>query len=599
MKSIRPPAQSQRVSFPNELEALLPRTESWPRQRLPTMELYGNQEACPAPDLFSGKEYALLPAMWTRMIYRRDVQVLRSQFPLVSPQRRADLSYLFIDWLVDAQELEARFEPHLFLNLCAEAQLSVSAMIVALLDRADEDEHQVIVFRVLDVLVSTLNFQDNLRLAQPEHWRDDNFHSNLGSQIIGNHHQQHAYYTLAGLRALPLLDYMLCRCIELLLDGRQPATILLEKFKSMFKDVYAFHSTPLGFIRDTLSYYSRRLAESRNIHFAVVNLLMHLFPTVFAPNLPQFSAQFNSYVTDPEASGTALPGDYYQSLVEKIAVQLRGNQQPDAVAFDFQFREFPCRIDEIRTQVVIELLTLPLHQDSTTVSLVWVALSQLSTDRTAFAPLDVSVLNAVSLILAALPQSFHNHLIELGNSILTSPQKGLSRATDTTPLLQSMYGTDFESTRASSFDTIPGLFLLVFQSVLNFGRIHSISLIPDLLLRPIFEETTSDFFSINRLFFLCKLISPFICRVQLDLLIKFLDYFFAYLLRIDDYVEELVTVVHPHKAAFALQLLDTVIHFIFHCRLAFKGFPPEFLAKMGNIIAQFSPYLSKKFRFWN
>eukprot|EP01119_Soliformovum_irregulare_P026240 TRINITY_DN9971_c0_g1_i4.p1 TRINITY_DN9971_c0_g1~~TRINITY_DN9971_c0_g1_i4.p1 ORF type:complete len:1004 (-),score=299.72 TRINITY_DN9971_c0_g1_i4:46-2610(-) len=470
--------------------------------------------------------------------------------------------------------------------------IDFETLILALLDKdADPNSYPLIEY----LLISDNQFSQRVEgfcslNLNKEHWREENYYKKhrdyeqkFPEFVAGpGFPKLPSYYGNVCLRFLPIFDIMVGRLIE------NEKTELLLKLISKYFKLYSYHENPANFVADLLYYYFEspifqqsdtkmrllKLLESSSITFSSV------FTQYFSTkNISVFSNQYYKHVIARLATGISTT---YNSLPSTHA----NNQQKPSQIFHV-FNEFSTTTSRTITSVVLELLVLPLPPNETTTHLLNVVFeSQLRS---------FSTMESVGLILANLPTPFHRVLYEKALQVIQQDSVFMENSVSRElPPFTLHFASDYSSNISASIDNRANKILLLLQLFFHYSSVENLRIVPSLIaaIKPVK--------SIQQLYFLCKMVGPFIYRIagNGELLGQILHGLMEGLLDLSPWIQSLV--VHhgtgTNDANHPLSLLSVISDFFHHCKAVFPKLPAEVWPKMQGLVGMMSPELQHQLK---
>jgi mediator of RNA polymerase II transcription subunit 23 len=290
----------------------------------------------------------------------------------------------------------------------------------------DPGDLSVLLVIIHVLLTRTREFKDRVTafLAEnsPEYWRQSDwhqkhitFHQNYPELIYFEGVQDRAahtqktylpvYYGNVCLRFLPVFDIFTHRLIELL-----PQTVKsFEQLLDAFGGLYKFHDRPITHLYHTLHYYHNILADKTAIKKKLVGTVLGKNPSE-RPSGWCLSQSYLNYLTSDAEPQWVPDLIYFSGLVNRLVEMIDGYMPPQFSKGDWRFLELPTPSLHMLYSASVELLSLP---DFTGAAVGQSLLELVSSSANVFSMSEtMSLVNAVSLLLTALPESYWKVLNE-------------------------------------------------------------------------------------------------------------------------------------------------------------------------------------------
>jgi hypothetical protein len=192
--------------------------------------------------------------------------------------------------------------------------------------------------------------------------------------------------------------------------------------------------------------------------------------------------------------------------------------QNSSQSVEHVFHELPTQTQTVLTSVVIEVLCLPFGVKDISESFLFALFDNPTGVLKSFAHI-----NAVAMILAALPKAFHQQVYE--KALLIAKQDKLMiipelskkvRLTNLVLIKQKAFlnpislvtCTDYLANVSSNVDNNPNKILVLMQQLLHYSSIDNTAIYPQ------FIREMKPFLTLQQLFWVVKLIAPFMYRIS-------------------------------------------------------------------------------------
>lgn len=528
-------------------------------------------------------------------------------------------------------------------------------VLQALMDRDDDAN----AFPMIDYLLNQspefftrVEFWSSLGV-RPDHWREQayftyhrQFHDKFPELLaMPGGSALPTYYGNVCLRALPVLDVLLGRLIE------NEQLHLLERIVTRYGGLWRYHDTPITFTCDLLQYYH----ESENIS---ANLWKLNLLSILKGVTPKFSASFKEFSLTKNVELVSTDA-YFHSTVDHVAdfltTELPSNSKFHTTATLQIFEEFSNVCQETVTTTMLELLLLPFSASDVTNKLLDIALgpqappaAQPSTNSTSSSALDsmmqvdvaspttamfellgsmdagpssvpfsavtgsaptttafaaattpsnppsFSQISAVALLLTSLPSHFHTPIYE--RAMLLFKQHPLLAPTPMDEELPPGAGpfscysfTDYTSNVSSMLDNLPNRGLCLMHNFFLYGTVENFAIYPNFIraLAPT---------SIQQVYLACKLIAPFIYRINskpelsVEIIIELYKSLASVLNQSTAGTWTLGQGV-PLDLLDPMNYLDTITDFLIHAVAVYEGPTDVLLPSLRQVVATMSPQM--------
>ncbi|VDN00807.1 unnamed protein product [Thelazia callipaeda] len=209
------------------------------------------------------------------------------------------------------------------------------------------------------------------------------------------------YYGNIMERILPVVDIILLRAMETVVADQLFTTLLMS-----FKPCYRYHPQPAAYMYSVLYCLDKTVSHTVRARDFVLEICGQL-----EDRDGKYALLTPSFISDNHQ--LSLPSQFCQALVDRILQASNYPHQPPSFAYkDWRFAEMP-PVGQALTGACIELLASP-HAPSITAR----SLIDLVFNRPLHQP--YATINAVALILTALPLSFQQVFYEHIVSVLDS-----------------------------------------------------------------------------------------------------------------------------------------------------------------------------------
>ncbi|WAR24242.1 MED23-like protein [Mya arenaria] len=464
--------------------------------------------------------------------------------------------------------------------------LTIDRLVLCLaLRNLENNEARLAFYIIYQILVRSTDFKnrvsDFLQNNTPDHWLQSNWHEkhmnfhkmypekffyegiqDLNSPI--QHQYLPVYFGNICLRFIPVLDILIHRLIEMLAVQK-----FLESILDNVGGLYKFHDRPITYLYNTLHYYDSKLAGRAPLKRRLVNTIVlahrdihadHWFLTEDYQKYLQLSADSTNWI--PEQ-------DYYIRLIGRLVETIDGKSPfPNC---DWRFNEFPNPAAHALHATCVELMALPVSSQavgSAVLDVVLKSSTQLPRDKL------LGWINAVGLVLTALPETYWNVLNEKILEMIKSP------------MLMNMGGSffemfDFMSCQSMFVENTCSYLVAVAHSVWHHAGIGQLSVLPQFVKEKVKPCVQAE----EQFLFLLYLIGPFLSRFNFERTRCLLD------LTVEMY-EILASI---DKSCEHLHHMDIITDFLYHIKYMFVGDGVK--NDVDKVIRTLRPALQLRLRF--
>ncbi|XP_018325242.1 mediator of RNA polymerase II transcription subunit 23 [Agrilus planipennis] len=300
--------------------------------------------------------------------------------------------------------------------------VSIDRLVLCLALRTQEgSEAQVCSFIIQLVLLKATQFrnrvQEFVKDNSPDHWNQTNWHEKhlefhlkypeKFSPEEGQGSGYHPYFGNVCLRFLPVFDIVLHRFLEI-----PQVTKSLETLLEHLGCLYKFHDRPVTYLYNTLHYYESRLRDRPPLKRRLVAAVLGNLKSALSEPYQMYLTRSPEEVWLPEL-------DYYVQLVKRVVETIMETGSGNTLT-DWRFNEFPNAAAYALYTTCVELMALSAGPTMVATSLLDVVLR----GSMVIPPNDIHKwINAIGLILAALPVSYWSVLLDKLLEILGEIEK--------------------------------------------------------------------------------------------------------------------------------------------------------------------------------
>lgn len=308
------------------------------------------------------------------------------------------------------------------------------------------------------------------------------------------------YFSNVCLRFLPVLDLIIHRYLEQFRDNQTNTNTIMETILEQMSPLYKFHDQPITFLYNTLHYYEAKLRTKPFIKRRLVASVLNPFREIRSKDWA-LSEEYNNYInTNNNDWNPSL--EYYIKLVGRLVDTIKGKQAyPN---FDWKFNEFTNAGCHALHIICVELMALPKLSSQIANGLIdIIMIGHKTIPRTEI----MNWINAVGLILTALPEDFksalNNRIIQMLESpMLTTPD----RSEDIFRVM------DFTASHNSLSELQITYLIALTHSFYQHSFIGQLSLFPEFL-----SENVKPLIKTEEQFiFICHLVAPFLDRLVIE-----------------------------------------------------------------------------------
>eukprot|EP01117_Protostelium_nocturnum_P015691 TRINITY_DN6100_c0_g1_i1.p1 TRINITY_DN6100_c0_g1~~TRINITY_DN6100_c0_g1_i1.p1 ORF type:complete len:1488 (+),score=546.43 TRINITY_DN6100_c0_g1_i1:535-4464(+) len=549
-----------------------------------------------------------LPVLWLIMKEQRNQELAyvngaTKVLNHFSPQEMSALTYNFVNFLLDESQLQGYpkstttdYKPALspLVNETFDYLrkyiwnyniFSFETMVMALLSRISDDPNAVLllecllfdeffVLRVRELLNSTST--RDFWLEESPFVKNCDFYAKFPEKKI----YLPVCYSNVVLRSIPMLDYVFGRLIEA--GQKKTITKIINDYSKLYN---LHHDNPSEFVQDTLCYYYDNPLMTPDMKIQFLRLLD-------SSNVI-FTETFKAYLSDPSKDNSVFAATYFEKMISNTGhVISQGNiasvtsSKPTRTAFH-AFEEFPTFTQCMVTGALLEILVLPLSASQISNHLIG---NVFGSKMKAFPNV-----NAVALLLSQLPQQFHDVILEKSIQVVKSDKLLLGHEKEyTLDSFSLAFANNYSPNMSTSIDNEANKVLVLLQLFFHYSTVTNTCFIERLIL------ACRPFQSVQQVFFVCKLVGPFIHRMRTNsqLVKNFLKLLFDCIKDIDGVLCELLwnRCSTEKDINSPLNLFDVVVDFLHHLSYSFEGDSNQYFGQeLESVYRTFSPDLQWAF----
>nr|XP_022905695.1 mediator of RNA polymerase II transcription subunit 23 isoform X1 [Onthophagus taurus] len=449
--------------------------------------------------------------------------------------------------------------------------VTIDRLVLCLALRTQEgSEAQVCSFLIQLVLLKAYEFrnrvQDFVKDNTPDHWNQMNWHEKhlefhrkypekfAPDETSGEHTlpKYNPYFGNVCLRFLPVFDIITHRFLEIP-QVTKSLEILLEHLGCLYK----FHDRPVTHLYNTLHYYERKLWDRPPLKKKLVAAVLGAYKEIL-------SEQYQLYLNTPADEIWEPNLDYFVKLVKRVVDTLSGVYLGPIAGIDWRFNEFANAGAHILYTTCAELLALPSGAVAVANNLL-----DVITKGFTVIPQDQihKYINAIGLILTALPTSYWSILLDRLYSILMDLQ--------TWKWTNSPYTLfNFTLTHSGYLQNRYSHHLALAHSIWHHAAPGQMATVPTWIKDKLPPIIQSEY----QLLYICHLIGPFLARIVTEIVVP---------------LYELVAQVDQAQEEW--KYLDPICDFLYHIKYMFVG--DSLKKELEVIVRKLRPKLQKRLRF--
>lgn len=462
--------------------------------------------------------------------------------------------------------------------------ITIDQLVLCLTMRPHEGTMSFFVIQVLLLKGSEFRTRvhDFVRENSPEHWKLSNWYEKhlafhrkfpenfapegtVMDQSAGtmNQYSLPVYFGNVCLRFLPVFDNLIHRYLEMPSVNKS-----LESVLEHLGCLYKFHDRPVTYLYNTLHYYEMKVREKpslkRRLALAVLGSSLENKPGFGLSDKAQIYMQESAENLNPELN-------YYMWLIQRICDTMSGKIQ---LHTDWRFNEFPNLASHVLYVTCVELMALPMSPTVVGNSL----LDVVTKGYTVIPPQQImNWINAIGLVMAALPNAYWQALNERLVSIINCPQM-LHWPYRNSPF--QMF--NFQDTHDSMLENKFSYVLALAHSVWHHAGCGQIALLPKLVKENLYPIIRTE----EQLLFLCHLIGPFFQRFNTETSVHLLTELTTVLYESIEQVDQSVPQLHH---------MDIICDLLYHIKYIHVG--DAIKSELLTIVKRLRPQLQMRLRF--
>ena len=464
--------------------------------------------------------------------------------------------------------------------------LTIDRLVLCLALRSLENNEAHLTFYIIyQILCRSSEFKnrvsDFLRDNSPDHWLQSNWHEkhmafhraypekfyfegiqDLNSPI--QHQYLPVYFGNVCLRFLPVLDILIHRLIEM-----PPVEKFLEGILDNLGGLYKFHDRPITYLYNTLHYYDRKLAGKYAVKRKLVGSVIRAHHDIHPSNWC-LTEDYQHYLQMPVNAMNWVPEqEYFIRLLGRLVDTIEGKSPfPNC---DWRFNEFPNPAAHALHATCVELMALPVASPvvgGTVLDVILKNSTQIPREKV------MAWMNAVGLVLTALPESYWTVLNDRILDTLQSPQ-----LTNLGPAFYHRF--DFQACQNMYSESQCSYLVALSHAIWHHAGIGQLSVLPQFVR----EKVTPIIRTEEQFLFLVSLIGPFLQRFNIERTRCLLDLT----------VELYEILANVDKSSEHLQYMDPITDFLYHIKYMFIGDGVK--NEVEKVIRNLRPALQLRLRF--
>ncbi|GJQ71180.1 putative mediator of RNA polymerase II transcription subunit [Trypoxylus dichotomus] len=448
--------------------------------------------------------------------------------------------------------------------------LTIDRLVLCLALRTQEgSEAQVCSFLIQLVLLKPSEMrnrvQDFVKDNSPDHWNQTNWHEKhlefhrmypeklAPEETSGGYHP---YFGNVCLRFLPVFDIVVHRFLEIP-QVTKSLEILLEHLGCLYK----FHDRPVTYLYNTFHYYERKLYDrpllKRKLVAAVLGSLKDIL-----------SNQYKTYLSQIDFEPWTPTLDYYIHMVQRVVETLAGNVTGVAALIDWRFNEFPNAGAHILYTTCVELMGLsvePAYVANGVLDVIAKGFPAVPSDRIH------EWINAIGLILAALPPSYWSVLLDRLLSVLEDLK---TWTWNTSPF----HLFNFKATHFQLLQNKFSYMLALAHSFWHHAGPGQIARIPTWVREKLPTVVRTE----PQLLFVCHLVGPFLPRFNTGAIVDLTTGLYDLLAQVDQLEPQLL-------------YMDQICDLLYHIKYMFVGYTLK--NEIDTVVKRLRPELQMRLKF--
>ncbi|KAH8305992.1 hypothetical protein KR018_009354 [Drosophila ironensis] len=453
--------------------------------------------------------------------------------------------------------------------------VTIDRVVLCLALRTHEGSDSQVCFLIIQLLLLKASelrnrVQEFCKDNNPDHWKQSNwqdkhlsFHQKYPEKFALDESASQiplpVYFSNVCLRFLPVLDVVVHRFIELTIPNvHQILGFILDHLSLLYK----FHDRPITYLYNTLHYYERILRDRPSLKKKLVSAITGAFSEIRPPNW-SVSEPYKVFLQNQDLMWTPELS-YYMSLIRRLADTISGKNV--FYSTDWRFNEFPNAPTHALYVTCVELLGLPVAPAMVANNIIDVIVSGYAV----IPQKEIhSYINAVGIVLAALPEPYWSGIYDRLQDMLNTPNM-----LNWTYRFSAFELFNFKTVREAMLEKSYAVVLAVAHSVFHHMGAFKLAA----MTRYLKEKLKPCVRTEQQLLYLCHVFGPFLQRIDLEKPNAVAG--IAVLLY------EILEIVDKQHGPKPLQYMDQICDFLYHIKYI----------HVGNIIKNESEAIIKRLR---
>ncbi|GIY39674.1 mediator of RNA polymerase II transcription subunit 23 [Caerostris darwini] len=464
--------------------------------------------------------------------------------------------------------------------------IQLDRLILCLALRSFESNEAQVCFLIIRMLLlKSQEFKnrvyDFVKNNSPEHWKQSDWHEKhlMFHRIYqekfyfeGLHdlNAQHTYLPVyfgnVCLRFLPVMDIVIHRFLEL-----PTVSISVEGLLDTLGCLYKFHDRPLTYLYNTLHYYEQKLRDRPPLKKKLVTAIVGSLKDIRADGWA-LSEGYINYAQDTSEELNWIPDhDYYVQLIGRL-VDTLGGKSPFPHT-DWRFNEFPNQGAHALHVTCIELMSLPVSPAIVGNAVLDVILKQHTSSVHSNI---IAWMNAVGIVLTALPEAFWNILNDRILEVLQSPLLA-NPPPQVNPFMMFNFADSYNSMTEFPCSYLVALTHAVWYHA-SIGQICTLTQLLKTKFKPAVKNEV-------QFIFICQLVAPYLQRFYMERT--------RYAMEITVELYEMLETVD--KNCKEIEYIDPICDLLYHIKYMFIG--DSIKNEIEKSIRNLRPSIQRKLKF--
>ncbi|KAK2720548.1 hypothetical protein QYM36_004432, partial [Artemia franciscana] len=318
--------------------------------------------------------------------------------------------------------------------------VTIDKLILCLALRPLEGNEAQVCFYIIQLLLLKpqefrSRVQEFVKEHSPDHWRQNGWHDkhqaflrkypekfgpdSMADSMSGSGHLP-VYFGNVCLRFLPVFDIVIHRYIEIPSVAKS-----LDSILDHLGGLYKFHDRPISYLYQSLHYYDKKLSDRLPLKRRIASFIFQALKDVRPKNWC-FTEAFQQYLNSTprsmqqqEEGQTWQPDlEHFVRLVGRLVETITNKSPCPFPQMDWRFNEFPNMGTHALYVTVVEILALPISPQIAGTALIDTVLKGYPLIEYGSI---YDWINALGLILAALPESYWSPFYDRYDQMLDNP----------------------------------------------------------------------------------------------------------------------------------------------------------------------------------